>query len=69
MVCSAQKACQYIVRDRVGKELATHIAALEDAFVHGLPLGGQKHILGLLVTGFHGVPFMGRARPPFHGGA
>lgn len=69
MVCSTQKACQYIVRDRVAKELATHIAALEDTFVDGIPLGGQKHIVGLSVIGFHGVPFMGRARPPVHGGA
>ena len=69
MVCRAQKAGQYIVRNRVAKELATHIAALEDTFVHGIPLGGQKHVVGLLVIGFHGVPFMGSARPPVHGGA
>ena len=54
---------------RPRQELPAHVAAVEDAFVDGVPLGRRELGIGLRLVCFHGVPRMvKRERPPVRGG-
>jgi hypothetical protein len=45
------------IGDRIGEELPTHVAAIENALVDGITFGGGKLGVGLNVAGWHPVLF------------
>jgi hypothetical protein len=55
-VSRIEKARQHLIGDRVGEKLPAYVAAVEDAFVDGIALGGGKLGVNLNVLGFHRLP-------------
>src|SRR6202048_3163994 len=62
MVSRSKKARQHLIWNRIGEKLPAHVAAVEDAFVDGVSLGGGELGVGLNVVGFHRLLFWFRTR-------
>ena len=55
-----EDAGEHGIGDRVGQKLPAHIAAIENAFVDGVALGGRKFGIGLDIAGWHRLLFLAR---------